>query len=311
VTLLNISGLRVCFRNQSGLIHAVDSVDLVLESGESCALVGESGCGKTVLGMAVMRLLPSNALVEGSIRYQGTNLTELENGGMQQIRGREIAMIPQNSALALNPVMTIGRQIVEPLLLHQRISFEEATKTALHLLDRMGIANPVRVLGCYPHELSGGMRERVLIAMVLASNPSLVIADEPTGGLDFLVRKQTLAVLREQFHDRALLLITHDLGSAHVLCSRIAVMYAGEIVESGSTHDVLAMPMHPYTQGLLATLPSAGLHPIPGMSPSPLHLPGGCRFFPRCPSAMDRCRNEHPSLSSAGTTRRVRCLRYD
>jgi len=311
MTLLDISGLRVMFRNNGGIIHAVDSIDLALEAGESCALVGESGCGKTVLGMAVMRLLPSNAVVQGSVRYRNNDLTGLEERDMQQIRGKEIAMIPQNSSMALNPVITIGWQIAESLILHRAVSHESASKIALHLLGRMGIADPDRALGRYPHEFSGGMRERILIAMVLACNPTLVIADEPTAGLDILVRKQTLELLKEQSCDKTLLLITHDLGCAHDLCSRIAVMYAGEIVESGPTREVLSLPMHPYTQGLLASLPSAGLHPIPGMSPSPSRFPRGCRFCARCLSAKDPCRIEHPPLKTIGGSRRVRCLHYD
>jgi peptide/nickel transport system ATP-binding protein len=261
--------------------------------------------------MAVMRLLPSNAIVEGSVRFRETDLAGLEESDMQQVRGKEIAMIPQNSAMALNPVMTIGRQVAESLILHRGVSREEAASTAVHLLHRMGIDDPDRALIRYPHEFSGGMRERILIAMVLACNPSLVIADEPTAGLDILVRKQTIELLKEQSHDKTLLLITHDLGSAHDLCSRIAVMYAGEIVESGLTREVLSLPMHPYTQGLLASLPSAGLHPIPGMSPSPNGLPVGCRFCARCLSATARCHIEHPPLRTIGESRQVRCLRYD
>jgi peptide/nickel transport system ATP-binding protein len=311
MTLLDISGLRVCFKNPGGNIHALDSVDLTLVEGDSCALVGESGSGKTVLGMAVMRLLPVNAIVEGSVRFRGSDLARFDDTGIRHIRGGEIGMIPQNSALALNPVMTIGRQIAESLILHRKISPEEAEDTVIPLLNRMGIPDPAVSLKRYPHEFSGGMRERVLIAMVLACDPPLIIADEPTSGLDILVRQQTLGLLKEQSRDKTLLLITHDLGSAYFLCERIAVMYAGEIVESGPTKEVLAIPMHPYTQGLLASLPSTGFHPIPGISPSPGNLPEGCRFCARCPSATSQCRMEHPSLKTVDGIRLVRCLRYD
>ncbi len=311
MALLDISALQVRFMTRNQIVHAVDSVDLLLERGDSCALVGESGCGKTVLGMAVLRLLPPNAIIEGSVRYFGLDLSVLDETGMGHIRGKEIGMIPQNSAMALNPVMKIGRQVGESLVFHREMSRDAAAKTAALLLQRMGIDDPDQALQKYPHEFSGGMRERILIAMVLACNPPLVIADEPTAGLDILVKNQTIALLKEQFSDKTLLLITHDLGTAHELCSRIAVMYAGEIVESGSTREVLTKPLHPYTQGLLASLPSAGLHPIPGMSPSPNEMPCGCRFCARCSSALDTCHTEHPALKSAGGSRQVRCLRYD
>ncbi|HTY16073.1 MAG TPA: ABC transporter ATP-binding protein [Methanoregulaceae archaeon] len=308
--LLDISDLRVTFRSPAGNVRALDSVDISLDAGDSCALVGESGSGKTVLGMAIMRLLPSNAIVEGMVHFGGLDLASLGDPEMRRIRCGEIGMIPQNSAMALNPVLPIGRQVTESLVLHLGISQKEAEVTVLTLLHRMGIPDTDHALKQYPHEFSGGMRERVLVAMVLACNPQLIIADEPTSGLDILVRHQMLGLLREQSRDKALLLITHDLGSAHVLCRRIAVMYAGEIVESGPTEKVLSMPMHPYTQGLLASIPSAGLHPIPGMSPSPGTFPAGCRFCDRCHSVFDRCRVEHPPLKTIDGIRLVRCHRY-
>jgi peptide/nickel transport system ATP-binding protein len=311
MTLLDISGLQVGFLSHAGYIYAIDSVDLVLGEGDSCALVGESGCGKTVLGMAVMRLLPANATISGTVRFRRTDLAGLSDAAMRRIRGGEIGMIPQNSAMALNPVVPIGRQIAESLLLHREISRNAAMDTAVGLLERIGIPNPRHSMNQYPHQFSGGMRERVLVAMVLACDPPLLIADEPTSGLDILVRKQALALLEEQTRDKTLLLITHDLGSAYTLCDRIAVMYAGEIVESGATKEVLSIPLHPYTQGLLASLPSTGLHPIPGMSPSPGSLPTGCRFCDRCSAALGRCRTEHPALKKVDSIRLVRCHRYD
>jgi peptide/nickel transport system ATP-binding protein len=275
-------------------------------------LIGESGCGKTVLGMAMMRLLPENAQVSGTIRYEDLNLLSQSESEMQQIRGREIAMIAQNSASALNPVMRIGEQIAEPLLVHKILSRQAAYNETSRLLAQMGFENPERAKDCYPHEFSGGMRERILIAIALSCNPGLVIADEPTAGLDAQVKLQVLELIKNQIGDtRTLLLITHDLGAASFLCTRIAVMYAGEIVETGRLHDVLTMPMHPYTQGLIASHPSAGLHPIPGMSPPPDLLPAGCRFFSRCPSATDTCQSTHPSLLQTDRSRQVRCLHYD
>ncbi|MDD1728259.1 MAG: ABC transporter ATP-binding protein [Methanospirillum sp.] len=297
--------------SQSGIIHAVDSVDLSMESGESWALVGESGCGKSVLGMAIMRLLPSNATIDGNIRFQQTDLREADEHKMQSIRGKEIGMIPQNSAMALNPVMTIGRQVTESLILHQGVSNHAAEVTAISLLESLGIQNPERAMVRYPHEFSGGMRERILIAMSLICNPILLIADEPTAGLDILIRNQTLELLKEQSQGKTLLLITHDLGCAHALCSQIIVMYAGEIVESGPTSEVLSYPKHPYTLGLLASLPSAGLHPIPGLSPSPTNFPPGCRFCERCQSVVEICYTKHPLLRMIDDSRQVRCLRHD
>ena len=311
MSILDIYGLRVRFMTQSGIVSAVDSVDFSMETGESYALVGESGCGKSVLGMAVMRLLPSNAIVKGSISFRNTDLTVLDERDMQNIRGKEIAMIPQNSAMALNPVMTIGRQVTETLILHKFVPRKAAETTTKNLLKCLGIYDPDRAMKSYPHEFSGGMRERILIAMSLACNPELIIADEPTAGLDLLVRNQTIELLKEQSAGKTLLLITHDLGCAYHLCSRITVMYAGEILESGPTMEVLSYPMHPYTIGLLASVPSAGLHPIPGMSPSPSNFPKGCRFCARCYSAKDKCQTEHPSLNKVDECRQVRCLYYD
>jgi peptide/nickel transport system ATP-binding protein len=220
-------------------------------------------------------------------------------------------MIAQNSASALNPVMKIGDQIAEPLLVHRILPRQAALEEATHLLGQMGFDDPELAKDRYPHEFSGGMRERILIAIALICKPGLVIADEPTAGLDAQVKLQVLELIKSQLADRrTLLLITHDLGAASFLCTRIAVMYAGEIVETGSVHDVLSLPMHPYTQGLIASHPSAGLHPIPGMSPPPDQLPAGCRFSPRCPAVTDACRSTHPSLKNTGGSRQVRCLHY-
>lgn len=309
--ILEISGLQVRFTIQSGTISAVDTIDFSMDSGEACALVGESGCGKSVLGMAVMRILPSNAVMNGTVRYKDINLTEIAEPSMLTIRGGEIAMIPQNSAMVLNPVMTIGHQATESVLLHRNVSRKEAENILINLLISLKIENPARAMRQYPHEFSGGMRERILIAMVMAAIPSFIIADEPTAGLDLLIRNQTLDLLKEQISGKTLLLITHDLGSAYHLCSRIIVMYAGEILESGPTKEILSQPRHPYTIGLLASVPSAGLHPIPGMSPSPGNFPKGCRFYERCPTATGKCLNNHPGLRSISDSRQIRCLYYD
>jgi peptide/nickel transport system ATP-binding protein len=310
--LIRIANLRVAFSTRSEEIRAVDTVDLSIQSGDTLCLIGESGCGKTVMGMAIMGLLPTNAGISGTIRYGDQELLSAPEQTMQQIRGKEIAMISQNSGNALNPVMNVGDQVAEPLVIHHVCPEPEARREAIRLLSALGFKDPERAAEQYPHEFSGGMRERILIALALICNPRLIIADEPTAGLDAQVKSQILNLIKKQVvGNRTLFLITHDLGTASFLCERIAVMYAGEIVESGPTKDVLAMPLHPYTQGLLASLPSAGLHPIPGMSPTPAHLPRGCRFFERCPAALDQCDSDHPEMIRAEGSRQVRCFHYD
>ncbi|MFA5221688.1 MAG: ABC transporter ATP-binding protein [Methanoregula sp.] len=312
MALISLAGIQVVFPTGSGRIRAADSVDISLNAGDHLALIGESGCGKTVLGMAVMRLLPENAEVRGTIQYGNLNLLAQSEHAMQRIRGREIAMIAQNSASTLNPVMTIGEQIAEPLVIHKILSRRAAQDEASRLLGMMGFDDPEQAKDRYPHEFSGGMRERIHIAIALACNPRMIIADEPTAGLDAQIKLQVMELLKKQMGDsQTLFLITHDLGAASFLCSRIAVMYAGEIIETGNLKDVISQPGHPYTQGLIASHPSAGLHPIPGMSPPPGQLPAGCRFCSRCPAAADACRTTHPSLVHTGSSRQVRCLHYD
>jgi len=311
MNLISIEDLSVRFSTRSECIRAVETVNLDIARGDHVALIGESGCGKTVLGMAVMGLLPKNARIGGAVRYREHDIIQAAEPDIQRIRGKEIAMIMQNSANTLNPVKTVGSQIAEPLLIHQILPAKAAHAEAVRLLAAMRFDEPERAAERYPHEFSGGMRERILVAIALACQPDVVIADEPTSGLDAGVKSQILVLLKQQMADRTLFLITHDMGTAYFLCTRIAVMYAGEIVEIGSTHDLLSMPMHPYTQGLLASLPSAGLHPIPGMSPSPAYLPEGCRFCARCPAATDRCSTCHPPLNDVSGTRQVRCFCYD
>lgn len=309
--ILSIAGLSVRFPTRTEYVRAVDMVDLVIDFGEHVALIGESGCGKTVLGLAVIGLLPLNAETSGTIQLRDRDLLQMDEEERQKIRGKEIAMVMQNSALSLNPVMNVGLQIAEPLQIHGIRPAGEARDEAVRLLAAMGFDNPERAAECYPHEFSGGMRERILVAIALAAHPDLVIADEPTSGLDAMVKVHVLHLIKEQMKDRTLLLITHDLGAASFLCTRLVVMYAGEIVEEGPMQEVLALPRHPYTQGLLASLPSSGFHPIPGMSPSAADLPLGCRFCPRCSCAKDMCSANHPPLKTIWGGRKVRCHRYD
>jgi len=310
-SLLHITGLGVRFPTRSEDIRALDTVDLDINQGDHVAIIGESGCGKTVLGLSVMGLLPENARICGTIRYRERDLLRTKEQEMQQIRGRELAMVMQNSACSLNPVLNVGSQIAEPLVIHHLMPAGNAHDEAIRLLDAMGFDDPTRAAQGYPHEFSGGMRERILLAIALACHPDFVIADEPTSGLDAVVKAQILLLMKEQMAGRTLLLITHDLGAANYLCTRLVVMYAGEIIEEGAMHDLITLPKHPYTQGLLASLPSSGFHPIPGMSPSADDLPPGCRFFPRCSCAKDACSTSHPPLKLVGHNRRVRCHRYD
>ena len=310
--LISISDLKVTFSSRSGLVRAVDCVDLAIRDGEKIGLIGESGSGKTVTGMAILGLLPVNAKIRGTIRYGDHDLLTAPDRTLQQIRGNEIAMISQNSGNSLNPVMKIGDQIAEPLVIHRLCPVPDARREAIRVLSELGFDDPELAATRYPHEFSGGMRERILIALALVCRPHLVIADEPTAGLDAQVRARILKLIQSQISgNRTLFLITHDLGAASFLCDRIAVMYAGEVVECGLAKEVLSLPLHPYTQGLIASLPSAGLHPIPGMSPSPASLPRGCRFCERCPAALDRCDCDHPDLFLSEGARQVRCFHYD
>lgn len=311
MSLLAVSDLAVEFESRAVTVPVLGSIDLEIDTGEHVALIGESGCGKTVLGMSLLRLLPSNARITGSVLYEGQDLLHADEREMQTIRGKKIALITQNSVSALNPVLTIGDQIAESLLRHTSIRGDDLNREVIRLLTSLGIEHPEQNLQRYPHQFSGGMRERILIAIALACNPDLIIADEPTSGLDALVKAQTLRLLSQVMQDRTLLLITHDLGTASMLASETAVLYAGEIVEYGPTRDLFSHPRHPYTQGLLASCPSAGFHPIPGMSPAPGQVPPGCRFCPRCSCAMDRCTSLHPALKNTGEDRQVRCFRYD
>lgn len=307
--LLKITSLKVYFDSMDGLVKAVDGVNLTITEGETLALLGETGSGKTVLGLAVMRLLPRTARWEGEILYRGKNLLSLSKAVMRSIRGREIAMIMQNPLSSLNPSLTVGEQIAETIREHRGVGGKEAWLAAELALEKTGI--PAARARQYPHQLSGGMRQRAMIALGLACKPSLLIADEPTKGLDVTVQTQIIQLLKtlpgNQNAAGSILLITHDLGVAAVLANRIAVMYAGKIVELGGVKDIFNKPGHPYTRGLIAAHPGNGLQPIGGHSPSLLNPPPGCGFHPRCPVAKPLCRLETPPLAAITETRKVRC----
>ncbi|MHC1594892.1 MAG: ABC transporter ATP-binding protein [Methanotrichaceae archaeon] len=307
---LEISNLRVRFPTDDGVVRVTNGVDLDIEEGENLGLIGESGSGKTVLGMAIVRLLPGDAKIEGAIRFNGRDLLSLNEAEMRSIRGREIVMILQNPTNSLNPVLTIGSQIEEAVRLHSELDRECAKKKVVELLEEVGIRSAARRAKEYPHQFSGGMKERAMIAMALASDPSLIIADEPTKGLDVTIKRRVVKLIKEVTKTKSMLFITHDLGSAAEICDRIAVMYAGEILEIAGTEDLLNDPLHPYTKGFLDSLPSRGLKPIPGMGPSLIDLPSGCKFHPRCDRAMELCKREDPPMIQKEDRRQVRCFQY-
>jgi peptide/nickel transport system ATP-binding protein len=309
--LLRITHLKVHFPIQDGIVKAVNTVDLELANNERLGLIGETGCGKTVLGMSIIRLLQPSTRVEGELVYKGIDLLKLSEEEMRLIRGKEIAMILQNPTTSLNPVLKVGEQIAEAVRLHQRLNKRAAKEKAVEMLEAVKIPSPEKRANEYPHQFSGGMKERAMIAMGLACDPSLIIADEPTKGLDVTIKMQIVKLMKEVTKQRSMLFITHDLGAAAQICESITVMYAGELVEYAKTEDLFKKPMHPYTQGFLNSLPGMGLKPIRGMSPSLIDLPPGCRFHPRCDHAQELCKSRHPEMIEVEEGHLVRCFLYD
>jgi len=316
--LLRVVELRTHFFTDAGVVRAVDGVSLEVNEGETVALVGESGSGKSVTSLSILRLVddPPGRIVGGRIELRGADLLALPMARMRAIRGREISMIFQEPMTSLNPVHTCGRQIAEVLEVHERMPRARARDRAIELMRRVGIPAPGQRVDDYPHQMSGGMRQRVMIAMALACRPALLVADEPTTALDVTIQAQILELLAELRRElgMALLLITHDLGVVAETADRVAVMYAGQIVEEADVAALFRLPLHPYTAGLLASRPRLGegrerLRAIPGAVPDPAHPPQGCRFHPRCPLAQDRCRREPPALERGGEGRSVRCWR--
>ena len=318
--LLDIRGLSVHFFTPEGIGRAVEAVDLSIAPGETLGLVGESGCGKSVTTLAVVGLVPSppGRVVAGEVRFLGRDLLQADPETLRRIRGREIGMIFQEPMTALNPVLTIGRQVAEPLVAHLGMSRTDALKKAARWLDRVRIPSAEKRLGSYPHELSGGMRQRVMIAMAMICRPRLLIADEPTTALDVTLQRQVLALMAELKAEleTAMLLITHDLGVVAQTAGRVAVMYAGRVVETANVRPLFADPLHPYTRGLLQSMPMLGagrgrLHEIRGRVPAATDPISGCPFAGRCPSAFDRCRYEAPELETVRPRRKVSCWLYE
>lgn len=308
--LLDITGLRVIFRTEDGEVRAVDTIDIDIGEGCKLGLIGESGCGKTVFGHAIMRILDDSTQVTGSITFNGKNLYSLDPESMRRLRGKEIGMVLQNPGASLNPSLTVGSQISEVLVLHKAMKKKPARSNAVDLLGRVRISEPEKRAKEYPHQFSGGMKERAVIAMGIASEPTLIIADEPTKGLDVTVKRKIVKLLKEVTGQKTMLIITHDLDVAEEVCDRIAVMYAGELVEIAPKGLMFEKQLHPYVQGFFQSLPERGLKPIPGMSPSLINLPEGCRFHPRCDYATARCKGEHPDMVKLADGRCVRCFQY-
>jgi len=327
--ILDIRNLKTFFFLESGLVRAVDGVDVTLDSNVTLGLVGESGCGKSVTARSVMQLIqsPPGKIVEGDIffyRNQGQEVVEITNldpkgPGMRRIRGGQIAMVFQEPMTSLNPLFTVGSQIAEAVELHQGVSSKEASDRALEMLDRVRIGDPQQRLKEYPHQLSGGMRQRVMIAMALSCNPEILIADEPTTALDVTVQAQILDLMNELQRDfgSSIILITHNLGVVSQMANFVAVMYLGKIVEYSDVHTVFHNPLHPYTVGLLNSVPVFGkkkekrvLMPIRGMVPSPTEDIPGCSFAPRCPRAMEVCNQQQPLLKEIEPGHQVSCWLY-
>ena len=312
--LLAIRNLDLWFDTEQGRVHAVRGVSLSVDTGRTLGIVGESGCGKSVTCHSILRLTPANGVMAGEILFGGEDLATYNEDRLTKLRGREIAMIFQEPLSALNPVHTVGGQIAESLKLHRAMSAEAARAEALNLLERVGIPEAKRRLREYPHQLSGGMNQRAMIAMALACRPRLLIADEPTTALDVTIQAQILNLLRDLQREfgMALILITHDLGVVAEIADDVAVMYAGSVVEQASVDALFAHPMHPYTAGLLHAVPridatASTLAPIEGTVPSAIDIPPGCSFAPRCAQAQERCRRERPPLQRLGDGRALAC----
>jgi len=316
--LLDIDNLHIRFHTLDGIVEAVDGIDFEVYPGETLGLVGESGCGKSVTALSILQLLRCPpAEIQGQIFFEGKDLLKLDREGIRKIRGNDIAMIFQEPMTSLNPVLRIGEQIAEAGRLHKNMNRHQAWRWAVEMLRMVQIPGPGSRSRQYPHKFSGGMRQRAMIAMALSCNPRLILADEPTTALDVTIQAQIMSLmqrLKEEFKS-AIVLITHDLGVIAEMASRVVVMYAGKVVEEAPVKPLFKDPRHPYTVGLLGSIPVIGrkkqtgrrLHEIKGIVPSPTDMPVGCRFHPRCSKAMDRCRRQEPPMIRLGEHRRVSC----
>ena len=320
MTILSVNNLATVFDTDEGRVRAVDDVSFMAEAGKTLGIVGESGCGKSVTALSIMRLLPQpmGQIVSGSVELDGMDLTRLPIPQMEKIRGNRISMVFQEPMTALNPVHTIGRQLTEVLLIHKDITPDAAIREGIRILDRVGIPSPDVRMTEYPHQLSGGMRQRVVIAIALACKPDFLIADEPTTALDVTIQAQILELIKELQADMGMsvILITHDLGVIAETCDDVVVMYAGKVAEKGSVFDIFDRPAHPYTRGLLKSIPTLSTKPksrlsvIDGMVPGLLDLPVGCRFENRCTYSNEQCISTAPGLGVVADQHQVSCLRW-
>ncbi|MCZ2260302.1 ABC transporter ATP-binding protein [Sporosarcina sp. G11-34] len=319
-TLLEVKDLKTHFGNKRRTVKAVDGIDFEIKKGETVALVGESGCGKSMTSLSIMGLVPApeGKIVDGEILLDGVNLVELPEKKMYEVRGKEIAMIFQEPMTSLNPVLTIGDQLTSVIIHHLKVNKKLATDRAIEMLELVGFSEPEKVLKDYPHRLSGGMRQRVMIAMAMSCNPKLLIADEPTTALDVTIQAQVLELMKKlsQQFSTSILLITHDLGVVSELAERVIVMYSGQIVEIANIDDLFNDPLHPYTVGLIESVPTIDgeiekLYSIPGNVPAPGMVIQGCKFAARCSKVFDRCTQEMPPIRKIDESRSVRCFLYD
>jgi len=316
--ILEVRNLQTSFKTEAGEIKAVDGVSFDVPKGKTIGIVGESGSGKSITSLTVMRLLAKNGYIKGGeILYKGKDLTKLTDKEMRDIRGNQISMIFQEPMTSLNPVFTVGQQISETIRIHKKVSKKEALNLSVEMLKLVGIPSPEKRIKQYPFELSGGMRQRVMIAMALACDPEILIADEPTTALDVTIQAQILELIRDLQNrlGMSVIMITHDLGVVAETCDYVAVMYAGQVVEYADVRTLFKNPKHPYTLGLLNSLPrhdidQEKLIPIKGMVPSPFDMPAGCRFAPRCPVATDICHGKMPELEEKESNSQIRCWLY-
>ncbi len=317
--LLEVKNLKTYFYTRKGVVPAVDGVDFQVKPGEILGIVGESGCGKSVTSLSILQLLIHYAKIEpgSEINFEGKNLASMNKKEMRKVRGKDIAMIFQDPMTSLNPVMTIEKQLMETVQNHQGLSKSEARKMALDMMKKVGIPSPEKRMKEYPHQLSGGMKQRVMIAMALMCSPKLLIADEPTTALDVTIQAQILKLMRDLKDETgaAIMLITHDMGVVASMADAIMIMYAGRVVEYGEAKEVFRNPKHPYTVGLLKSIPRLDekvdtLFTIEGTVPNQYNMPAGCKFWPRCPYATERCKTEEPSLLHLGDCQ-VRCWKYE
>ncbi|AJC73579.1 peptide ABC transporter ATP-binding protein [Pseudothermotoga hypogea DSM 11164 = NBRC 106472] len=314
--VLSVKNLKTYFYTEDGIVKAVDGVDFDVYQGETLGIVGESGCGKSVTALSILRILDEKGkIVEGQVLLDGVDLTKIEEQEMRKIRGKDIAIIFQEPMVALNPVFTIGDQIMEAIMLHQKVDEKTARNMAIELLRKVGIPEPEKRIDQYPHELSGGMRQRAMIAMALSCKPKVLIADEPTTALDVTIQAQIMELMKElqREYGMAIMLITHDLGLIAENADRVVVMYAGKVVEYADVKTLFNDPKHPYTWGLLHAIPrldieQTRLYNIPGVVPDPLHFPSGCKFHPRCEFKEERCTREEPQLIEVDQNHTVRCF---